>query len=237
MPSTSVSAVQLLCLNYNRTLSSTATAPFLLLFSVSRRYGIAVRCLHQCVHAYLSNRIHLWSLRNSFPQVECTAACAQITSSGISQQEYILDDVTFRWQGELLGFLQYVLCHLRPCVEKVAGGDSAASAAAPPAAQEQVEPEPSPEEMAKMLAALQKIRSHIGQAAKREKASQLLCKLLSDGALSLHHRDATFQVLIRPRPSLTASCVLKFGHAHPPCLLYTSPSPRDLSTSRMPSSA
>ena len=25
--------------------------------------------------------------------------------------------------------------------------------------------------------------------------------------------------------------------AHPPCLLYTSPSPRDLSTSRMPSSA
>ena len=32
-------------------------------------------------------------------------------------------------------------------------------------------------------------------------------------------------------------CVIKSMYANTPCLLYTSPSPRDLSTSRMPSSA
>ena len=42
------------------------------------------------------------------------------------------------------------------------------------------------------------------------------------------------------RAALVKNCRLdlnKWGCAHIPCLLYTSPSPRDLSTSRMPSSA
>ena len=40
------------------------------------------------------------------------------------------------------------------------------------------------------------------------------------------------------REGICGSCAMTInGEAHGPCLLYTSPSPRDLSTSRMPSSA
>ena len=56
------------------------------------------------------------------------------------------------------------------------------------------------------------------------------------------HSDAIPEtVLTSPRPSLAIDSrqtpLITNAHTPKPCLLYTSPSPRDLSTSRMPSSA
>ena len=52
--------------------------------------------------------------------------------------------------------------------------------------------------------------------------------------------DTTAATAIGPIPLPTKRkiyCVLRSPHVDKDCLLYTSPSPRDLSTSRMPSSA
>lgn len=107
-------------------------------------------------------------------------------------------------------FRSGLLCQLQRH-SLVAEECQASSAAAPAAAQAEPEPEPSAEGKTRMLAALQKIRSHIGHAAKREKAVQLLCKLLADDALSVHYRDATFQVLTRPRSIRKRMCCCIYG--------------------------
>eukprot|EP00831_Metopus_contortus_P055772 TRINITY_DN4731_c0_g1_i4.p3 TRINITY_DN4731_c0_g1~~TRINITY_DN4731_c0_g1_i4.p3 ORF type:complete len:100 (+),score=3.22 TRINITY_DN4731_c0_g1_i4:239-538(+) len=50
--------------------------------------------------------------------------------------------------------------------------------------------------------------------------------------------SSTFKLIFLPVTVLTVICILyPMYSALIPCLLYTSPSPRDLSTSRMPSSA
>ena len=49
-------------------------------------------------------------------------------------------------------------------------------------------------------------------------------------------RKNVFHLLDKIEEKNNIDCVYVHGH-HYPCLLYTSPSPRDLSTSRMPSSA
>ena len=59
----------------------------------------------------------------------------------------------------------------------------------------------------------------------------------SANVLSLHEGDLD-PVLYVPRADLAMAFFDKTKHtSFCPCLLYTSPSPRDLSTSRMPSSA
>ena len=48
---------------------------------------------------------------------------------------------------------------------------------------------------------------------------------------------ARFRVNVYRQRGTYAACLRALGNNIPSCLLYTSPSPRDLSTSRMPSSA
>ena len=59
-----------------------------------------------------------------------------------------------------------------------------------------------------------------------------------DGWLPLHKRieilEKTAQIMLQQSEQLALEAAREGGK---PCLLYTSPSPRDLSTSRMPSSA
>jgi hypothetical protein len=80
-------------------------------------------------------------------------------------------------------------------------------------------PEPSPEDKQKILAALRKMRAHVGQAGKAEKACALFGRLLSDPALSHHYRDEVFQARSSPHPHPTcarhacSSCMLSLAGA------------------------
>ena len=68
--------------------------------------------------------------------------------------------------------------------------------------------------------------SHKGNVSARDLVTQNLCTALA----SDYHYPSLLQA------ALQLSTEIGFENAWP-CLLYTSPSPRDLSTSRMPSSA
>ena len=60
---------------------------------------------------------------------------------------------------------------------------------------------------------------------------------LSGGRLKFECLDATLVKIETDEGYVGWGEGTPWGHTYVPCLLYTSPSPRDLSTSRMPSSA
>ena len=59
----------------------------------------------------------------------------------------------------------------------------------------------------------------------------------TSAASAVQHRDVAEHATLEKVMPLQSSIAQPVGQQHQACLLYTSPSPRDLSTSRMPSSA
>ena len=77
---------------------------------------------------------------------------------------------------------------------------------------------------------IQTIITHPGGAHKDD---FLACSLLvARHEVPILRRDPSDEELADP-----SVAVVDVGHLHEPCLLYTSPSPRDRTRSRMPSSA
>ena len=76
---------------------------------------------------------------------------------------------------------------------------------------------------ARMLLTYSRLKSFDEAYAEHEEIFELIKKQDLDNALAALERNITIAVDVQPDPES--------------CLLYTSPSPRDLSTSRMPSSA
>ena len=68
----------------------------------------------------------------------------------------------------------------------------------------------------------------------KEKENEFHFVILGD---SLFHDPAKFNRVVDQTKLLMPAFVIQVGDLIQGCLLYTSPSPRDLSTSRMPSSA
>lgn len=79
-----------------------------------------------------------------------------------------------------------------------------------------------------MCAVLRRIRGHIRQPAKFEKASTLLRKLLLDGTVTAHLRDQTFQArtplpcgaaaAAAPESGLRSRSLLPHGVCYAPCV-------------------